>query len=101
MQTEDAKITSALAPDWMQIRAKRPKANSNIEKYFKKRGSEDIKNIHSFMHTRHQVLTKEEAEQSNSKANQCGSYRLYQWDEDESKQGYDRVLITGKIGTNY
>jgi len=82
----------------MQIKAKKPQMDVNVESYFDNKINKPIKNVHSFMHIRHKVLTKEDAEKSNAEANHSGVYRIYQWNEDINKQRYDRVPVTGKIG---
>ncbi len=88
-------------PEWMQIRAPRPAANPDVESYFRK-GVGPIRSVFSFMHTRHNVPTREMAEQSNAQANTANVYRIYEWKENVGKQRFDSVPIAKKIGAiNY
>jgi len=88
-------------PEWMQIRDKKPPANYDVESYFGRKGNNPTRSVYSFMHTRHQVMTKEEAEKSNAKASKDTVYRIYEWNENVGKQKYDKIPITGKIGANW
>lgn len=88
-------------PLWMQINAKRTSVDKNVEAYFHPKEAQVEKSVYSFMHTRHNVMTKEMAEKSNSQATMKGIYRIYQWDENIKNQSYDRVSVTGKIGSQY
>ncbi len=86
-------------PEWMQIRAGRPQPSPDVEAYFGGRqGALPTRSVFSFMHTRHNVGTKEQAERSNAQASATNIYRIYEWKEDVKKQRYDSVPIAQKIG---
>eukprot|EP00831_Metopus_contortus_P037442 TRINITY_DN29484_c0_g1_i3.p1 TRINITY_DN29484_c0_g1~~TRINITY_DN29484_c0_g1_i3.p1 ORF type:complete len:118 (-),score=24.71 TRINITY_DN29484_c0_g1_i3:32-385(-) len=53
------------------------------------------------MHTRHKVITADQAQQSNAQANVKGEYRPFEWKENPLSQHYDSHPITGKIGSLY
>ena len=87
-------------PEWMQIKVNNNRGHS-MSNCFDKTGQNMVKSIHSYMHTRHFVITKEETDKSNAQANSNGPYRIYQWDENIANQRYDKIPITGKIGVDY
>lgn len=88
-------------PGWMQIHAQKPPKNPMLESYFCGEKFKPIKSIFSYMHTRHNVTTKEAAEKGNAQANNSDAYRIYQWNEDIKSQKYDAIPVAKKVGNPY
>ena len=87
-------------PEWMQIRVQKPPKNKDVEQYMHPT-QKPIRSVFSFMHTSHNVHSKELAAKAAEKLNSNEIYRIYQWNEDVSKQRFDSCKITPKIGTPY
>jgi len=85
----------------MQIHVTKPEKNTDVDSHFHCKKSKQIRSIFSYMHTRHNVMTKEQAEKGNSQANQNGIYRIYEWNEKTKDQKYDHYPIAPKIGSIY
>ena len=84
----------------MQINAKIPQRDIQVDSELGKRVISPIRSVYSYMQTRHNVMTKEQADHSNAQANNKNIYRIYQWNENTQNQSYDKIPITGKIGSN-
>lgn len=85
-------------PEWMLTHAKKPAENPDVIGHLKIEKGKPIRSVFSYMHTRHNVPTKEEAVKGNELANSNEPYRIYQWNEDIKKQKYDSYAVTKKIG---
>ncbi len=84
----------------MQIRVQKPHKNPDVEQYLHPK-QPPIRSVFSFMHTSHNVHSKELADETAKKLNSKAIYRIYEWNEDVSKQRFDAKSITSKIGSIY
>ena len=60
------------------------------------------KNVFTYGHTRHNLHTAEGATAGNQQAGVVGDgfFRIYEWNENQAKQNYDKP-VSGKIGSRH
>ena len=107
----DAAATSKLTPNWMQWQYPKNKTDAmksvvpsttNLRQEANRTYLVDKvppqKSIWSIGDVRHNVLTSEQAQEFNAQAQSNSVVRLMEWNENPSKQKYDKK-VSGKIGS--
>lgn len=88
-------------PEWTHLKFHQVQKNPLVEAHFHPEKQTPVRSIFASGYGRQCVPTKELAKETDAKRNSKTIYRIYQWDEDVSRQNYDKVPIAPKIGTIY
>ena len=109
----DIQKPSLMAPQWMQVESKRDEERLKMFKVVSTNGGnmriernrviltdkEDLpKSIFNAGSIRHNFIQKPDAVYHTARNITSNPVRLIEWKEDTTKQGYDKKVITSKIG---
>jgi hypothetical protein len=77
-----------LMPEWMHSKVTSVPKDPSVEAYFQKKKKKCALSVFSSGYGRQCVMTKEMAREVDANKRTDDVYRIYQWDENTSKQNY-------------
>ena len=88
-------------PEWMHPKVTSVPKDPLVEAYFHPEKQKREYSIFSSGYGRQCVMTKEMAREVDANKRTDDVYRIYQWNENASKQNHEKITIAPKIGSLY